>query len=267
MLQGLRLLSLTLAVLAAALLLGLKRSDEPRLDCARVAGDAPYRLLIVGESWAAGGKFFPELPQTVSQRLQGRGVEACSLGFSGRNTRLLYYELRTKFPKEKLYDLFGGERPDKVILMTGVNDEIQHVGAPAYVEYNKKLTEYFSDADDVELISVPRVNERHFKSPNLFSYFKRFIMRCLYNGCEFETNEVYRVALWRDHPELHIIEYDDFIERYEGHEQCYTPDGVHLTDEWLHKYGTFIGNATALRSAGIQKRSATDPASSMTRPL
>lgn len=40
-----------------------------------------------------------------------------------------------------------------------------------------------------------------------------------------------------------MIEFDNFIETYEGDEQKYAPDGVHPTDEYYHKYGAFIGDA------------------------
>ena len=257
MLQGLLRLGLLVAVAAAALLFGLKRSDEPTVDCMRVEGTGrDYRLLVVGESWASGGKFFPELPQAISSRLGGRGVEACSIGFAGRNSKLLYFELREKFPTDRLYGYYDERKPDKVILMTGVNDEIQHVGAASYVEYTKKLVEYFSDVDDVEIISLPRVAERQFRAPNLYSGLKRTLLRCLYDGCRLQVNELYRIALWRDHPELHVIEYDDFISSYDGHEECYTMDGVHLTEECLHKYGAFIGKATSLKSEASARKSA-----------
>jgi len=236
-----------LAVSSGMLFYGVKRSDEPTLDCITVNGGADdYKMLVVGESWACGGRLFPELPRALSERIQGRGVHACNLCFPGRNSRLLYSELRDKLPREKLYEYCGG-KPDKVIFMTGVNDEIQHVGENSYVEYTRKLVDYFSDVDDEEIISIPRVNEAGFKSPNLYSRIKRGILRCFYDDCEFSANDRYRSALWRDHPELQMIEYDDFIERYRGNEQCYTSDGVHLTDECSHKYGTFIGKATSLR--------------------
>ncbi len=256
MLQGMLRLGLMLAASAAVLAVGLKRSDEPSLACARAgAGGDDYEILVVGESWASDGKVFPELPQTVSDRLGGRSVQACSLGFAGRNSRHLYFELKEKFPKEKLYALYGERKPDKVILMTGVNDVIQHVGASSYVEYNKKIVEYFSDVADVEIITIPRVNEKHFKAPNLFSHLKRQVLRCVNDNCGLLANDAYRISLWRDHPELQLIEYDDFIEQFEGHEQCYTRDGVHLTDECYHKYGTFIGKATSLRKAAMRRQS------------
>jgi hypothetical protein len=163
----------------------------------------------------------------------------------------MYSELREKFPKEKLYVPFGGGRPDKVIFMTGVNDEIQHVGANNYVEYTKRLVDYFADVEDEEVISMPRVDELFFLSPNFYSHVKRSIFRCLYDGCDLEVNDKYRAALKRDHPELRMIEYDNFIARYQGNEQYYTRDGVHLTNEGFHKYGTFIGNAASIRERTV----------------
>lgn len=247
LLPNLRRAFFLLAVVTGLGLLSLKRADAPTVDCSLV-NDGPdnYRILVVGESWASDGKIFPDLPRTVSERLDGRGVQACSIGFNGRNSRLLYSELREKFPKHRLYSLYRGNAPDKVILMTGVNDAIQHIGAAAYVEFTEKIADYFSDAGDVEIISIPRVNERWFKPPNLLSLIKRTMFRCLYDGCDYQVNDVYRVALWRDHPQLHVLEFDNFIDRFEGHEENYTLDGVHLTDACYHRYGRFIGSAMTL---------------------
>jgi hypothetical protein len=250
MFPGAHKLAFVLAVTSGLTLLSLKRSDEPTLYCATANGGADdYRVLVIGESWASDGKILPELPRAVSTRLEGRGVIACSLGFAGRNSRLLYNELREKFPKYKLYRMFEDKKPDKVVLMNGVNDAIQHVGASTYVEYTKKLVEYFADVDDVEIISIPRVNERNFRPPNFYSALKRSILSCFYDDCERQVNDKYRIALWRDHPDLNTLEYDAFIDRYEGHERCYTRDGVHLTDEYFHKYGEFIGGAVSLGKA------------------
>ena len=201
MFPGAHKLAFVLAVTSGLTLLSLKRSDEPTLYCANVNGGGDdYRILVIGESWASDGKILPELPRAVSKRLDGRGVRACSLGFAGRNSRLLYAELREKFPKYKLYRMFEDKKPDKVVLMNGVNDAIQHVGASAYVEYTKKLVEYFADVDDVEIISIPRVNERNFRPPNFYSALKRSILSCFYDDCERQVNDLYRVALWSDHP-------------------------------------------------------------------
>ncbi|PPD45557.1 MAG: hypothetical protein CTY15_04005 [Methylocystis sp.] len=247
LLPHLRRAFFVLFVTTGLTLLTVKRTDGPSVFCSQVnSGPDDYRVLVVGESWASDGKLFPELPNAVSHRLGGRGVHACSVGFNGRNSRLLHAELVNDYPSYKLYKLFGGKTPDKVILMTGVNDAIQHVGAPAYVEYTKKLVEFFSDAGDVEVIAIPRVNERWFKPPNLFSRMKRNILRCYHDGCDFQVNDVYRIALWRDHPEVRVIEFDNFIDAFEGHEECFKLDGVHLTDEHLHKYGAFIGGAMTL---------------------
>lgn len=247
LLPHLRRAFFVLFVTTGLTLLTLKRTDEPSVACSEVnAGPDAYRVLVIGESWASEGKVFPELPRAVSERLGGKGVVACSVGFNGRNSRLLYSELREKYPRYKLYSLFEGQTPHKVVIMNGVNDEIQHVGAAAYVEYTKKLVDYFSDVEDVEVIAIPRVNERWFKPPNLFSHMKRNILRCFYDGCDFQVNDVYRVALWRDYPDMNVMEFDNFINKFEGHEEYYKFDGVHLTDEWLHKYGKFIGSAMSL---------------------
>jgi hypothetical protein len=237
---------LALAISIGALIYAVKRSDPPSIACETVNGGADdYNVLIVGESWACDGKLFPELPNTLSERLKGRGVHACSLCFPGRNSRHLYAELVEKLPKDKLYQLNGG-KPDKVVFLTGVNDVIQHIGAWSYVEFTRKIVDYFSDVEDEQLVSIPRVNEFGFRSPNLYSRIKRGILKCFYDDCEYVANDKYRAALWRDHPELSMIEFDSFIESYKGHERCYLSDGVHLTDRCAHDYGSFIGMTASL---------------------
>jgi len=248
-----------LLILSPLLLIWLmQRSDQPSINCSTINSGANnynnYNILIIGESWASDGKLFPELPLITSARLNGRGVMACSIGFSGRNSKLLYYELREKFSKEMIRNLFNNAAPNKLLVMTGVNDTIQHIGASNYVEYTKKIVEFFDNISDVEVITIPRVNERTFLSPNLFSAIKRSILRCLYDHCDYQVNDLYRVALWRDHPELRMIEYDDFIDEYRDHEYCHTQDGIHLTDEYYHKYGIFLAIAMNLEKNEMTKK-------------
>jgi hypothetical protein len=243
--EALRVAALVVT-LCWVLLYSVKRTDGPSLTCHSENGEEPdYRILVVGESWACNGGLYPELPRAVSERLHGRKSSSCSLCFPGRNSRHLYSELRDKIPRDKLYGEIGGA-PDKVVFLTGVNDEIQHIGESAYVEYTKKIIEYFSDVPDEELISIPRVDEVGFKPPNLFTWMKRSILRCVYDGCQVSVNDKYRAALRRDHPDLPLIEFDNFIGSYMGHENCYLPDGVHLTEACLHSYGAFIGRTTSL---------------------
>jgi hypothetical protein len=255
LLPHLRRAFFVLFVTTGLTLLTLKRTDPPSLACTEVnSGRNDYYVLVIGESWAADGKLFPDLARAVSARLGGRGVVACSVAFNGRNSRLLYTELREMYSQNRLYGLFGGQTPHKVIIMNGVNDEIQHVGATAYVEFTKKLVDYFWDVEDVEVISIPRVNERWFKPPNIFSRMKRNILRCVNDGCDFQVNDLYRVALWRDYPDMNVMEFDNFIDKFDGHEEYYKFDGVHLTDEWLHKYGRFIGSAMSLSAKVASRR-------------
>ena len=66
---------LVFAVLTVVLFFGVKRSDLPMLDCVTVNSERDnYKVLIVGESWVCDGKLFPELPATISDRLNGRGA-------------------------------------------------------------------------------------------------------------------------------------------------------------------------------------------------
>jgi len=100
-----------LAVSSGMLFYGVKRSDEPTLDCITVNGGADdYKLLVVGESWACDGRLFPELPKAVSGRLQGKGVHACSLCFPAA-TRACYIPSCAKSsPRKNYMNIAGGNR-------------------------------------------------------------------------------------------------------------------------------------------------------------
>jgi hypothetical protein len=220
--------------------LSLGGRKAPTVSCQSAGPVArAFKVLIVGESWADGGPFFPELQNQVSRRLGGRGVRACSLAFSGRNSRRLAAELSTT-PEQIVYRPLSGV-PDKVIIMTGVNDEIQPIGAAAYSTYTAQLAHRFADVPDVEVITPPRVNDIGFKAPNWPSRAKRSVLLCYYNGCSTAVNDGYRATLRREHPEIRTIDYDRFIRSYRGNEGKYEPDGIHLRTATSHEYGTFLG--------------------------
>jgi hypothetical protein len=125
---------LVAAVCLAILATGCDRVRSPAsVACATVkgAGRGPTRrILIVGESWATGGRLLPELPTAAARRTSG-DVRACQIGYSGRNTSLQLTGFEQDFSDDQVLRLTGGA-PDAIVIVTGVNDVVQHVGAARY---------------------------------------------------------------------------------------------------------------------------------------
>ena len=220
----------------------------PKIDCAATGtGDRPYNILVVGELWARGGRFFPELPETVSGRLGGRLVRACSIGFSGRNSIRLERELKAGFDHDAIRALFGGAAPDNVIILSGVNDVTQHIGARAYAARTRNIASYLAiDGSIVQVVEVPRVDERHAAISNVLGRAKRFVQKWLYDRGSNVVAERYRQELRSADPLLATIAFDKFIPTFEGNEHLYADDGLHLRIEVFHRYGTFLGNELLL---------------------
>jgi hypothetical protein len=213
----------------------------PAITCQTLNnGNNNYNLLVVGDSWAYGGAFFPELQKELSTRMNGRGVRACSIGYPRRNSRRLISELRLDFPPERITPLFDGRAPDKVIVPTGVNDVLMPIGADNYAKYTDQIVTWFSaQGSAVEVVAVPRIEEGKFANP--LSHLKHAVLNCLYDNCMDHVIDHYRGVLKAFHPEISVIDYDKFIPDFAGNEQKYMDDGHHLTPAAMHEYGAFLG--------------------------
>lgn len=212
--------------------------DPVKATCARSGkGEGNYKMLVVGDSWAAGSLFFPELPQSMSAKMAGKPVTACSIGYSGRNTARLVQEPKADFPIGKIKALFSGASPNEIVIMNGVNDVIQHVGAEQYAKATSELVTYLNEESRVRVLRIPRVNETGYSS-NLLRDIKRKLQAFYFDDGQLAVNDKYRAALANSYPAIETIEYDRFAPGYR--KELFLPDGIHLTDQQFRFYGAFI---------------------------
>lgn len=199
------------------------------LACAD-AGDGKIetRVLVYGESWAAGGRLLPEMPNRIFKRT-GKAVRVCQLGFSGENSAKL---LRHN-PLDISYASLHGY-PDAVVLLNGVNDQIQHRGAAAYAGDTLALMKLFPDAR-VWAVAAPIIRP---DPPIPFIHRWRFKIRGLF---DHESRRDYINTLVRAAPRRSIISYTAFSTGALAQPQRYATDGIHLTPAEFHAYGNFLG--------------------------
>ncbi len=213
----------------------------PVLTCVPSDQAASYNVLVVGESWAAGSAYFPQLADEVSKANQGQSVKICSIGYPRRNALRIKKIVTETLSPSLIREMFNGNVPNKTILLLGVNDTIEHVGEKNYAENVNAIYRFFSGFSDVRLSTIPNINEEHFVSPNLLSKSKRVILECVFDGCQASVAEKYRRYLHTRYPDIKSINYDDFIASYEDSPQMYQGDGIHLTKEAQDKFGGFLG--------------------------
>jgi hypothetical protein len=187
------------------------------------------RVLIVGESWAAGGRMFPELPDTLARRLNG-AVSVCTIGFSGKNTGRIVRE----FDPHIAVAALGGP-PTNVVILTGVNDQVQRRGPRFYVTGVKRLMALFPTAC-VQVVSAPLINT--YPPVRTLSRLRNLALGTLHP----QRNAAYRWALTKAVPHDQIIDFTEFSRGFAAEPGRYEPDGIHPTRPVFHEYGAFIGS-------------------------
>lgn len=210
--------------------------DKPaKIYCANVGtGPIQHRILAIGESWADGGRLLPELPIAAAQKVPG-ALRACTVGYSGKNSGKIL-DLRAESSE---LSALGGD-PDIVVLILGVNDQIQHRGAK-FFETNIKMLQYNYSRSKVIAVSPPIVSS----DPDLpFQYrLKNSAFRLIHP----ESRAAYSLGLERALGSDNVIKFEAFS-RGQGSEPArFAPDGIHLTLPEFHKYGQFIGQRIAHR--------------------
>lgn len=224
-----------------------EKLPAPAATCFEVAGKGPtYNVLIVGESWASGAKEMPDLPLAASKRLNGREVRACSIGFSGRNSGQILALLKSQYPETEIRALFDGQNINNVVILTGVNDALQHVGQSAYARGVTRLADYFKADGTVQVVNVPRINQQ-FSGP-VTRIAKRWTQDIIHDGGQRDVVDRYRQELTAKSPSIATIDYDQFAGRYEANKKLFKQDGIHLTEAEFHQYGTFLANHMILKS-------------------
>lgn len=200
-------------------------------------GSAETRVLVLGESWAAGDRLLPELSDALSSVEPSR---VCTMGYSGRTAAEILAEFSTEDGLGQASEALGG-RADRLLVISGVNDTLQHVGAENYASNVAAIVE-FVGAPNAYVVEVPWVSER--ASSNILRNIKRGLSRYLNDGGSEDVTQAYRDAVAASEANFMIIDYDAFMPEFDA--SSFQPDGIHLTPEGFKSYGAYLGRAMAL---------------------
>lgn len=196
------------------------------------------RILIIGESWAAKGRLLPYVNEEIAKNTNKHTI-VCTVGFSGRNAEKLYAELSNNYSDQYWVKLLGSH-PDKVILLTGVNDVVQHIGPDSYSKNLQKLINTF-DKSKVYVMEIPNVDVFLNHGASIPRLAKRWGQWVLNDRMEENTVSLYRAHTSKTISNASIIPFNPFLKDYESNKSSYTTDGIHLTDKEFNRYGSYIG--------------------------
>lgn len=211
------------------------------------SGGLPLNILVVGESWAAGGRLLPELPATLSKATH-RAVTACQVGYSGADTSKQIQAFSRDYPGQSALTMFKGKRADCAIILTGVNDVTLHRGAGAYAEDLRTLSaELRGVSNRVVAMEVPQVNPN--PPTGVMSQWKRSLFAVIYDNGVVDPVATYRARLHSVMPTATVISYKHFFRGYPLDKVMMKEDGIHLTDANFHRLGGYI--AGELYSANL----------------
>ena len=132
---------------------------------------------------------------------------------------------------------------DYAVVLTGVNDEVQHIGAKRHASDVLALSNYLARGGRrVFVVEAPRI------SPIDHSWIgaraKHTAGRFINDYGVTDVAPLYRAAAAKMGVE--VIPFDPFIPSFVGNETRYQPDGIHLTTAWFNRYATYIGGQIAI---------------------
>lgn len=208
----------SLVLLAVLVLAGCAPASQPPITCAGGASSDPIAVLVVGDSWGTAARLDEGLARAT-------GLRSCSVGYSGKRAGQIAAILRSSpLPKA-----------ETIVMLVGVNDEVQHAGASTYANGVTALRREAAKASsNVLLVELPRVDlERDDGSPQRRA--KRWLQRHVWDRGEKEITQKYRAAVRADIP------FDPFISSYATHRGMYKGDGIHLTDAAFDQLGEYLG--------------------------
>lgn len=194
-------------------------------------------MLIIGESWAAKGRLLPYASDTLYNNLK-KPVTVCTVGFSGRNAKKLFNEMDENYKSEYFKKLLQGN-PDKVVLLTGVNDVVQHVGKNNYSNNLQKIINNFSPAQ-VYVMELPSVDVFANKGASLPSKAKRLTQWIIFDRMDENPIMSYRTYVKETITGAKIIPFSPFLSDFDSNKKAYAEDGIHLTTVQFNKYGSYI---------------------------
>ena len=151
------------AVLTRRRLPRLPEAEGPRHGQAGLVGATPLRLLIAGDSSAAGvgvvrqrEALAAQLAQRTAQACQAR-VQWQLLARAGLTTLQTLHLLQRELPPTP------GEHPDVVVVVTGVNDVVDQVSSRRAVSARENLANWLRNAHGVQhVVFAPLPPIHHF---------------------------------------------------------------------------------------------------------
>lgn len=234
--------SMRLALIISLIMISsCSKSADSSVMCAEAgSGVVNERVLIFGESWATKGKELPDFPEELS-KIHGNAVRACSIGYTGNNTRKQINALNRDWTQEGISNILNG-KPTLVIFLTGVNDLIQHRGAKAYATDVEELarSRQFHNAP-VAIVEIPNINM--YPPLSIASKIKNALQLWWIDGGIAHPITAYRAELRRRGLPLKIIPFEPFSMGYDLDRARYMKDGIHLTPKGFKQYGIYIANA------------------------
>ena len=216
-----------------------KTMDPPDQFCSDYGNSSSYlRVLIIGESWAAKGRLLPYVADEIAKNTKQHAI-VCTVGFSGRNAEKLHNEVSKNYNDQYWIKLLGAY-PDKVVLLTGVNDVTQHVGAKNYSNNLQKIINNFSKSE-IYVMEVPNVDVFLNHGASIPRLAKRWGQWVINDRMEKNPISSYREYVQNTISNVSIIPFDPFLKDFESNKNSYTADGIHLTDKEFNRYGSYIG--------------------------
>lgn len=195
-------------------------------------------VAIIGDSWAGKGRLFPEFTDALA-RYVDRPIVAHALSFSGRRTD----EIATYGFATDVENALGGA-PQVLLLLTGVNDQIQHGGPKRYAEGLRHLATSWPTAKTF-LLSPPSI------SANFDSRLANARQR-LMALTKRDDHASYQSAFAAVQVG-HKINFDLFCRGSRWEPSRFEPDGFHLKENEFHELGRFLGSkiGETIRSSSV----------------
>jgi hypothetical protein len=223
-------------------------------QCIDTAAGAPVRrVLIFGESWATD-RFALGVAKAAGQGVSGN-VRICAVAYYGMNTGEQRYLLEKDY-RGSLTAVLGGAA-DHALLLTGVNDVVQHVGADVYARNTRALAgELLKSSAVVYIPELSLVNTR--VRVGALSFTKRAVNRLRNDGGAYDPHQAYRAALAARLPgRVHLLDVDAFSRGYPADKASFDPGGIHFLPPRAEQFGMFLERA--VRAHADQRQAAVRP--------
>jgi hypothetical protein len=198
-------------------------APQPRIACAG-ADDAASVLLIYGDSWSA--------KQSMVEALAADNQKVCAIGYPGANSQKL---AKWVDPGKAVAAL--GRKPDRVLLIAGINDAAGHSGRQGYRKSVLAMASTFrATGSEVSLLELPNFREGDRANSFPVRTVQTFRRYALDGGNEHVVSGYRRTV---SDGGVTVIDFDGFIGSYEQSPASYV-DGRHLTDAEYGRLGRYL---------------------------